>query len=449
MSDVDLHLDLRGPRVRAGLTGALRDAVRSGRLAPGSRLPSSRSLAADLGIARNTVVAAYASLVDEGWLVARQGAGTQVAYRYVPPADDEPAPDTRPRHDLRVGRPDTSSFPRAEWARATRRVMDHAAPDAFGYPPPAGRAELRRAVADYLARARGVHTDPGRVVICAGASHGMTVLAATLRARRVDAIAVEAYGMPMHRDLFAKAGLRTPPLSLDANGARTDRLGGVGAVALTPAHQFPTGVALHPDRRAAAVDWARASGGVIVEDDYDGEFRYDRQPVGALQGLDPEHVVYVGTASKAVAPGLRLGWLVVPDRLHDDVARALGDASLTSSLEQLVLADLLDSGAYDKHVRTMRTRYRRRRDELADMLADTPLRLSGISAGLHALIDLPRDTEATILRTCAAARLAVYGMDAFRHPAARRDRDALVVGFGTPAPSAWPGALDALSQVLA
>jgi len=440
---VDLHLDVRGPRVLAGLTGALREAVRTGRLAPGSRLPGSRSLAVDLGVARNTVVAAYAELVDEGWLIARQGAGTHVPYRHVP-ASQVPSGDTRPRYDLRVGRPDTSSFPRAEWVRATQRAMDRASHDAFGYPSPFGRMELRRAVADYLARARGVHADPSRVVICSGASHGVQVLAVALRARQVGAVAVEAYGLPVHRELFTKAGLRTPPLSLDRHGARTDRLGGVGAVMLTPAHQFPTGVALHPERRAAAVEWARSTGGLIIEDDYDGEFRYDRTPVGALQGLGPEQVVYLGTASKAIAPGLRLGWLVVPDGVAEDVGRALGDISVTSSLDQLVLAELLESGGYDKHVRSMRLRYRRRRDELVE----TGIRLSGISAGLHALIELPRHTETTVLDNCVTERLAVYGLDAFRHPATPKDREALVVGFGTPTRSGWPGALEVLSRVL-
>jgi GntR family transcriptional regulator/MocR family aminotransferase len=261
MNGVDLHLDVRGPQLLAGLTRALRDAVRTGRLAPGRRLPLSRTLAVDLGVARNTVGAAYAELIDEGWLTARRGAGTHVANRQLPPEQEGPRTtsadeDVAPLHDLRAGRPDISSFPRVEWAGATRRAAAQADHHTFSYPPPDGRRELRRALANYLARARGVIADPSRIVICSGASHGVMLLAAALQARQVDTVAVEAYGMPLHRDLLARAGLRSLPLPLDTRGARIDALlgAGPGAVLLTPAHQFPTGSALHPERRAAVVD---------------------------------------------------------------------------------------------------------------------------------------------------------------------------------------------------
>ncbi|MGI5499679.1 PLP-dependent aminotransferase family protein [Lentzea sp. CA-135723] len=448
MNGVDLHLEVRGPRVLAGLTEALREAVRTGRLAPGSKLPSSRTLAADLGLARNTVVAAYGSLVDEGWLTARPGAGTLVASRTPPRTTPRALPpaEVQPLHDLRPGRPDTSSFPRADWSRATRRALDRAPHEVFTYSSPFGRIELRRALADYLARARGVYADPSRILVCSGASHGMALLAQTLRARHVQRIAVESYGMPMLRDRFTTAGLRTVPVPVDTEGAEIGRLPGVGAVLLTPAHQFPTGAPLHPARRAAAVEWARRTGGLIVEDDYDGEFRYDRKPVGALQGLSPDHVIYLGTASKTIAPGLRLGWMVLPDAIADDVARALGGVSQTSALDQLVLAELLDSGAYDRHVRAMRVQYRRRRDDLTSALAG---RVRGIAAGLHALVELPRGTEAVAVREAAAQRLAVLGLDWFRHPSAAAERDAVVVGFATPSRSGWPAALAALTRVLA
>ncbi|MFS8097883.1 PLP-dependent aminotransferase family protein [Lentzea alba] len=440
----DLHLEVRGTGVLAGLTEALRDAVRTGRLAPGTTLPSSRRLAEDLGVARNTVVAAYSELIDEGWLTARQGATTQVADRRTgqPRPVAPPVQNERPLHDLRAGWPDVSSFPRAEWIKATKRALERASVDAFACSPPAGRLELRRALADYLPRVRGVYADPSRIVISAGASHGIALLAAALRARQVGTVAVEAYGLPLHRDLLARAGLRTPALPVDRCGARTERLDRGGAVLLTPAHQFPTGAALDPARRSAVVDWARSTGGLVIEDDYDGEFRYDRKPVGALQGLDPEHVVYLGTASKALAPGIRLGWMVVPESL--DLTGVLGDFGLTGAVEQLALAELLDSGAYDKHVRTMRARYRQRRDELVS----AGVQVSGIAAGLHALIDLPPGTEKATLDSAAARRLAVLGLDEFRHPAVPRCRDALVVGFGTPSPSGWPGALAALRRVL-
>ncbi|MCE7003023.1 PLP-dependent aminotransferase family protein [Kibdelosporangium philippinense] len=455
MTGVDLHLDVRGPGVLAGLTDALRDAVRTGRLTPGTRLPSSRNLAVDLGVARNTVVAAYAELIEEGWLTARQGAGTQVADACQPvvepqPPVSKPAYEDRPLYDLRPGWPDVSSFPRAEWIKATRRAVEQASSVAFSEQALTGRIELRRALSDYLARARGVYSAPERIVISSGASHGLALLAAALRTRRVDTVAVEAYGLPLHRELFARVGLRTPPLPMDQHGARTDRLAGHGAVLLTPAHQFPTGAALDPQRRSTVVDWARSTGGLVIEDDYDGEFRYDRKPVGALQGLDPEHVVYLGTASKAIAPGLRLGWMVVPEGLIGDINRVIGGLSVTGTVEQLAMAELLDSGAYDRHVRVMRARYRQRRDELVTMLAsrNESVRLPGIAAGLHALVELPWDTEEATVKSAAARRLAVHGLDEFRHPAVPRDRHALVVGFGTPSPSGWPSALNALRRVL-
>ncbi|MET9918066.1 PLP-dependent aminotransferase family protein [Streptomyces sp. NPDC006435] len=456
----DLHLDTTGSTgLRAGLMDALREAVRTGRLAPGTRLPSSRGLAADLGMARNTVADAYAELVAEGWLTARQGSGTRVARR----AEPRPSavrvtrtrtPGSRPAHNLLGGSPDLSTFPRAEWLRAARRALTAAPHDAFGYGDPRGRVELRTVLADYLARARGVHADPERIMICAGFAHALKLMGTVLRGRRVREVAVESYGLDIHYDLLREAGLRLPCLPVDDLGARTDELAGlrgVGAVLMTPAHQFPTGVPLHPDRRAAAVDWARATGGLILEDDYDGEFRYDRQPVGALQGLDPDRVVHLGTTSKSLAPGLRLGWMVLPENLVGEVSEAKGVSDWSSSaLDQLTLAEFIGSGAYDRHVRSMRLRYRRRRDQLVEALAERApeVRISGIAAGLHAVLELPEGSEPSVLRAAAWQGLALEGISRFRHPDAAPGRDALVIGYGTPTDSAWAGALDALCRVL-
>ncbi|WP_424861825.1 PLP-dependent aminotransferase family protein [Streptomyces sp. MMS24-I29] len=457
----DLHLETKGSTgLRAGLMDALREAVRTGRLTPGTRLPSSRSLAADLGIARNTVADAYAELVAEGWLTARQGSGTRVARRAEPrrtatrAAPPRPV-GSRPARNLMPGSPDVSSFPRAEWLKASRRALTAAPNDAFGYGDPRGRVELRTALAGYLARARGVYADPERIVICAGFVHALKLMGTVLRRRRVREVAVESYGLDVHWRLLADAGLRLPSLSVDGSGARTGDLAGmrgVGAVLLTPAHQFPTGAPLHPDRRAAAVDWARRTGGLILEDDYDGEFRYDRQPVGALQGLDPEHVVYLGTTSKSLAPGLRLGWMVLPERLVGEVVEAKGNSDWSSSaLEQLTLAEFIESGAYDRHVRAMRLHYRHRRDQLVAVLAERApdVRVSGIAAGLHAVLELPEGGEASALRAAAWQGLALEAFSRFRHPEAAPGRDALVIGYGTPTESAWAGALDALVRVLA
>ncbi|CAM5684610.1 PLP-dependent aminotransferase family protein OS=Streptomyces tendae OX=1932 GN=GUR47_16595 PE=3 SV=1 [Streptomyces tendae] len=451
---VDLHLEPAGPGLRRGLTDALREAVRTGRLAAGTRLPSSRTLAADLGIARNTVADAYADLVAEGWLTARQGSGTRVADRaVVPPAGSAPRPraGTRPAYDLRPGTPDLASFPRAEWLKAARRALTAAPHDALGYGDPRGRPELRTALAGYLARARGVRADPERLVVLGGFAHGLTLLAAVLRARGVHTVAVESYGLHVHRDLLTAAGLRTVPLPFDARG--TDPVGpaGAGAVLLTPAHQFPMGVPLHPDRRTAVVDWARRTGGLVLEDDYDGEFRYDRQPVGALQGLDPDRVVYVGTASKSLAPGLRLAWAVLPPGLADDLAASRGGLDTSGVLDQLTLAEFLTSGAYDRHVRSARLRYRRRRDALVAALADRApeVRVTGIAAGLHAVLGLPPGTEQQVVRAAAWQGLALHGLSGFRHPeAVTEPRDAVVVGYGTPPDHGWAGALDALCRAL-
>ncbi|MCX5194875.1 PLP-dependent aminotransferase family protein [Streptomyces sp. NBC_00249] len=459
----DLHLDLTaaaGTRgLRAALTEALREAARSGRLTPGTRLPSSRSFAADLGIARNTVAEAYAELVAEGWLTARQGSGTRVAERARPrrPAGTARAhrPARRgPAYSLVPGTPDLSGFPRTAWLTAARRALAVAPDAAFGYAVDArGRVELREALAGYLARARGVYTDPDRIVLCAGFVHALTLLGQVLKGRRVREVAVEGYGLDIHRQLLEGAGLRTRPLPLDEAGARTGDLAALGprtgAVLLTPAHQFPTGVALTPQRRAAAVDWARSSGGLILEDDYDGEFRYDRQPVGALQGLDPDRVVYLGTASKSLAPGLRMGWMVLPPDLVDEVLEAKGRIDWTSSaVEQLTLAEFLTSGAYDRHVRGMRLRYRRRRDELVAALAGR-VPVSGIAAGLHAVLDLPAGTERSVIQAAAWQDLALEGLARYRHPASTMPpREALVVGYGTPPPSTWTPTLTALTSTL-
>ncbi|MER5384088.1 PLP-dependent aminotransferase family protein [Streptomyces sp. NPDC002688] len=462
----DLHLELSGPGGRrAALTRALREAVRSGRLVPGTRLPPYRSLAADLGVARNTVADAYAELVAEGWLTARQGSGTRVAAGVTPPHGRQragaaspgaparvpkKAPHARgPRHDLRQGTPDASSFPRAAWLASARRALQQAPNEAFGPGDPAGRAELREALAEYLARARGVRTEPGRIVICSGFAHALRLLfPQVLR----GPLAVESYGLGFHRQLLADASVRTVPLPLDEDGALVGELGRERAVLLTPAHQFPTGGPLHAERRAAVVDWARARGGVILEDDYDGEFRYDRKPVGALQGLDPERVIHIGSVSKSLSPALRLGWMVLPERYVDPVLETKGEREAwASALDQLTLADFIGSGSYDRHVRRMRQRYRGRRDRLvATLAARAPhVEVTGIAAGLHAVLRLPPGTERSAVKAAVWQGVALDGLAEFRHPgAAMSAPDGLVVGYATPAEHAYGAALDALCDVL-
>ncbi|WP_029927425.1 PLP-dependent aminotransferase family protein [Nocardia otitidiscaviarum] len=451
----DLHLELsgRGSR-RAQLMEALREAVRSGRLAPGTRLPPYRGLALDLGIARNTVADAYAELVAEGWLTARVGSGTRVADRAVPREPEPPHRISPPRHrlvhDLLPSSPDAAAFPRTAWLASARRALAAAPNDAFGVGDPRGRPELREALVEYLARARGVRTDSDRVIVCSGFAEGLRLLGAIL----LGPVAVESYGLGFHREILHECGLRTIPLPVDAHGARIAELPDTGATAalLTPAHQFPTGGPLHPERRAAVVDWARASRALLLEDDYDGEFRYDREPVGAVQGLDPDRVVYFGSTSKSLSPALRLGWLVVPARLVDAVLTAKGPRELsTGVIDQLTLADFLTSGRYDSHLRRMRAVYRRRRDLLTRTLAERfpHIRVGGIAAGMHAVLELPDGTEESTLRAAHRLGLALDGFRSYRHPdSAMPRRDGLVIGYGTPPEHAYAAALDALCRAL-
>ncbi|MET0454450.1 MAG: PLP-dependent aminotransferase family protein [Mycobacterium sp.] len=438
---------------------AIRHAIRTGRLLPGTRLPSSRALATDLGLARNTVARAYAELIAEGWLSAHQGSSTVVSRRGAEAARSVAAPPTRPTprrldHDLRPGHPDLSSFPRAEWGRAVTRALNAAPSEAFGYGDPHGRPELRNALAQYLARARGVRAQPCNIVVCSGAAEGLTLVAGALADVGVTAVAVEEFGLPAQRASLGKAGLRSPALSVDSLGADVQALQGmaqVGGVLLTPSHQFPLGVSLHSDRRAAVIDWARRTGGVIIEDDYDGEFRYDRRPVGALHGVDPERVVYMGTASKSLAPGLRLGWLVLPGRLVEAVVARKGETEETSGVvEQLALADFIEAGSYDRHIRTRRAEYRRRREQLVAAVAGSSPKtvVSGMPAGLHVTLEQLDADEGASSGRPAWRRLGMESLEFYRHPETGSVRNGLVVGFAAPAPSAWSAALAALVRVL-
>ncbi|MBV9857502.1 MAG: PLP-dependent aminotransferase family protein [Streptosporangiaceae bacterium] len=507
----DLHLDLNGPRLGASLEDALRSAVRDGRLVPGTRLPASRVLAADLGIARNTVADAYSQLAAEGWLTAKTGAGTWVAGQgpetapALPgPAPAPPAGVPSPRYDMRSGAGDLSAFPRREWLAAARKALSAVADRALDYPDPRGLPQLREALAGYVARTRGVSTDPGRIVVCAGFAHALALLSHVLRARGATTMAVEVYGHEAHRRIPESNGLRVVALPVDRGGVVADVLtssfagalpegaarggagtvgggagtvgggagtvgGGAGvaagraagwadAVLLTPAHQFPLGVTLQPERRRALVAWAARSGALLIEDDYDGEFRYDRHPVGAMQGLAPDHVVYAGTASKSLAPGLRLGWLAVPRRLAGDVTAAAEIAGgCPDVLSQLTLAEFIASGGYDRQVRQARLACRRRRDRMIAALrqAAPGVRVTGIAAGLHALVELPpgmREDEA--VARAARHGLAVQALGAFYRGdrgghLADRHRPALVVGYARPAGHAFTTALARLCAALA
>ncbi|MEU8632589.1 PLP-dependent aminotransferase family protein [Amycolatopsis sp. NPDC048633] len=457
---IDLLIDVGAdgePRARS-IELALRQGVSSGRLPAGMRLPSTRSLADDLGIARGTVVAAYAQLAAEGWLVSATGSGTRVAEVHRPPTTSTsptagPPALARGVIDLRPGRPDLSLFPHTLWSASVKRALATAGADSMDYGDPAGLRALREAVATYVARARGVHAEPEAVVITSGFSHALALVSRALRELGVSVIATEEPGLAHHRRLVRGAAVETAPLRVGPNGADPAAVPArAGAVLLTPSHQHPRGVVLSRESRAAFLHWADAHDGFIIEDDYDGEFRYDKQPVGAMQALDPGRVIFAGSTSKALAPGLRIGWLVLPERLRIPVLDALTVSGATvGAPDQLALADLLERGDYDRHVRRARLAYQKRRAELAGRLSDvTKVPLDGVPAGLHALLPLASNQEEKRLVDAGlAAGVHLMGVQAGGYwQSAERGKPGLIIGYATPPQHSWRSALDVLTRLL-
>lgn len=438
------RLDPALPKARA-IETTLRAAINNGVLPPGSRLPSSRELAAELGVARNTVVAVLDDLVAEGVLAARPRAGVFVS-RGVGPALGSGAAvvESLPEFDLRPGQPERGSFPASRWAAATRRA---AARLGRTHATAAGSLDLRAQLAAYLARARGVETSAESIVICGGFRAACTLLAAALAGRGARTVAIEDPSLPGICLPWLTAGFTVIDLPVDDAGAEVHRLtSGTDAVVLTPSHQFPLGGALSTQRRLLVSDWAQAAGTYIIEDDYDGEFRFDRRPIAALQRSAPEHVVYAGSTSKTLDPALRLGWLVLPQDLVDPVTEAsetlMGGAPV---LNQMALADLIASGEYERHIRRQRREYSHRRTQLQHTLRGLGMKTSGIPAGLHTLISLDGlETDADPLRQ----RLAGHGVavhDLTRYARSHQHHPAIVAGFATPARSQFRPALDALA----
>jgi GntR family transcriptional regulator/MocR family aminotransferase len=416
--------------LRAQLEAQLREAVGTGRLAGGTRLPSSRALASELGVSRGVVVEAYGQLAAEGYLAVRRGSAPVVAA--VTERRPQPAPgarDVASRYDLRPGTPDLALFPRRAWAAAQRRALAAAVDADLGYPDPAGHPALRAALAEYLGRVRGVDADPSRIVVCGGVAEALALVTRALRARGAVRLGVESPSHHATCGLLAHHGIEIVAIEVDGEGIDVDALAaaGVDAVLITPAHQFPTGVVLSAARRAALVAWARRTGALVIEDDYDAEYRYDRQPVGAVQGLAPEHVIHAHSVSKTLAPGLRLGWAVLPSHLVAEVAteKRLSDLG-TPVLEQLTLAAFLDRGELDRHLRQTRPLYRRRRDAL---LRELPrLAATGAAAGLHVLVGLPAGcAEEDVAAAAAANGVAVEPLGP--HDLAGTRGPALILGY--------------------
>jgi GntR family transcriptional regulator / MocR family aminotransferase len=413
---VMLRHDARVPLHRQ-IETSIRDAIRTGRLTRGSSLPPSRVLAADLGVSRGVVVEAYQQLTAEGYLTSRVGGYTQVATGSAPPAaPPRPALEPKPEIDLSYGRADVSSFPRAAWLRAIRGALADAPNDVFGYLTGRGVPQLRTALADYLNRVRGTVAEPDQMVISTGYAQGVTLLIGVLAAAGAKRLALEDPSSCDDALPAARAvGLDVVGIPVDGHGIRVDLLrdSQADAVIVTPSHQWPTGSVLSAQNRAALIRWAAERGAIIIEDDYDAEYRYDRTPVGALQGLAPDQVAYGGSASKTLAPGIRLGWFILPRHLAEPMAAAKIAADRGSpALEQLALADFVTRGEFDRHLRRMRPIYRRRRDALLAALdRHLPwLEPAGVSAGLHLVAWLPPHLdEAAVV---AAARRAGVGVEA-------------------------------------
>jgi GntR family transcriptional regulator/MocR family aminotransferase len=455
-SSPELHVELdrshRSPLHRQ-LEQGLRDAIRRGRLAPDATLPSSRALALQLGLSRGIVVAAYEQLVAEGYLVARPGGTTRVARGPVAarPRAHRPEPPGV-EIDLRPGRPDLDEFPRRAWLRSVRRVLQAAPSERLGYLDGRGVPELRAALASYLDRARGTAIDPDDVIVTNGFGQGIGLVSAALAASGVGRIGVEDPSLDDTQAVIRAAGLEVVGLPVDASGLVVDALDAVdvGAVVVTAAHQYPTGAVLPPDRRAALVAWAVRRDALVIEDDYDAEFRFDREPIGAIQGLDPARVVYAGSASKILAPGLRLGWLALPTRLVDAVGRLKRAADQGSpAIDQLAFADILEHGELDRHLRRLRPIYRERRDALlAALERHLPgLRPVGASAGLHVLAWLPDDIdEAATIEAAARAGIALSGVAAHRVVAG--GPGGLILGYGRLRASAADEAVGRLAAVI-
>jgi GntR family transcriptional regulator/MocR family aminotransferase len=453
---VDLRRDDPTP-LHAQLERELRAAIRSGRLAAGSALPSTRAFADQLALSRGVVVEAYEQLVAEGYLTSRPGGSTRVGDRAIQTAAGVPsgpgasagpsAPEIR--INFGYGRPDVTEFPRQLWLRSIRRVLNEVPSDRFNYLDKRGATELRVALAAYLNRVRGTVADPGRIVICNGFAQALGLVTMALKQQGARRIAVED---PGQND--ALSHLEAVPIPVDEEGIRVDALERTDAdvVLVTPAHQFPTGAVLSAERRSALVAWATRRNRLILEDDYDAEYRYDREPIGSLHGLAPDRVIYAGTASKTLAPGLRLGWLILPDGLVDLVADIKEQSDRGSpSLEQLAFADFLGRGEFDHHLRRMRPIYRARRDVLLRALhRHLPgLRPVGASAGLHVVAWLPPGVdEAAVVDGALARGVNVNGITPYRR--LRGDRPGgLVFGYGTPSETEIEAGIQLVAETLA
>jgi GntR family transcriptional regulator/MocR family aminotransferase len=446
-----VELERRAPSTLASqLEGQLREAVRNGRLRAGAVLPSTRALAAQLGVSRGLVVGVYAQLGAEGYLLLKRGAAPRVAATAVAQSPVRSALPRYPvpRHNLLPNLPDYAAFPRDMWLVSYRRALKAAPDRELAYGDPRGADAARAALVSYLGRVRGVSASEEHAFVCGGFAQALALLCAVLRRAGRQTIGVEDPGHAVIRGIVARSGLRPLPVPVDAEGIDVDALAAASpdAVLVSPAHQFPTGSVLSPHRRAQLLEWAERRDAIVAEDDYDAEFRYDRAPVGAVQGLAPERVAYLGSASKTLAPALRLGWLIAPSHLVRSLAEeVLFTVIAPQRLEQLAFADFVERGELDRHLRRMRLRYRRRRDVLVGALEQwlPAVEVRGIAAGLHVLAVLPADVkERRVLEEALARGIALSGMS--EHSVRPPREQALVLGYAV---SAEPGSRAAVREL--
>jgi GntR family transcriptional regulator / MocR family aminotransferase len=447
---LDLDPDGPGP-LHVRLTRAVRAAIRDGRLAVGNAVPPSRALAEELGCSRWVVTEAYGQLVAEGYLVATVGSATRVAWTPSPATPRRRVASrgaaAATRYDLSPGLPDLRGFPRQRWAEAVRTVAGDAAYYELGVPDPNGHPDLRSTMADYLSRARGADIRDAALHVTAGVTDGLVRVCRALAQAGHTAVGVEDPGWGRLRSAVAAAGLHPYPIGVDRDGVRVSLLdSAVRAVVVGPAHQFPTGATLPPARRAALVRWAREVDGVVLEDDYDAEFRYDRAPVAVFQGLDPGRVFLLGSVSKTLSPSLGIGWLVAPGSWAAAVRAANPVAQPPPVLDQLALARFIGRGSYDAHLRAARRRYRARRDVLLAALTSLGLAPAPAVAGLHVLLPLPRGVRAAgVVSRAAALGVRVMDLAAYRM---RPGKPGLVLGYGNIADRDVPRAVALLAEAI-
>jgi GntR family transcriptional regulator/MocR family aminotransferase len=445
--------------LRRQLEARLRDAVRSGALPGGARLPSTRTLAAQLGVSRGVVIDAYDQLAHEGVVELRPRAAPRIAPGLDDRRDapDAPAPDAGPRYDFSATSPDLTLFPRTAWRRALDQALVALPDSALDYGDPRGALELRVQLSRYLGRVRGVIAPPESIMVVNGFTQALDLVIRLLAAGGARAVAVEDPCLEDEPIACARAGLDVIALPVDEDGAQiaalVDQDADVAIVA--PSHQYPTGTVLAPERRRALLDWARAGERLVLEDDYDAEFRYDRRPVGALQAMAPDRVVYMGTASKTFAPALRLGWLVVPPELVQPLTELKWFVDGGSpALTQHAYATLLRDGTVDRHLQRTRAHYRARRDRLVqELTARFPDgSIGGIAAGLHLVLAPGFALDPDRLQAAAAEhdiRVELVAAHA-HHPRLAQDagRAGLVLGYGTIPTAAIPAAVTALESVV-